>query len=99
MMDDMSLNALGILCGTDKSDLGYGYLRHYERALAGFRDLPMKTRASSQSLTPIERVANERMVETEHRGRSAVGQAFHSATLNEALIACQRLAKIVELLR
>jgi hypothetical protein len=41
MMDDMSLNALGILCGTDKSDLGYGYLRHYERALAGFRDLPM----------------------------------------------------------
>jgi hypothetical protein len=41
MMDDFSLNALGILCGTDKSDLGYGYLRHYERALADFRKLPM----------------------------------------------------------
>ena len=41
MLDDMPLNALGILCGTDKSDLGYGYLRHYERALAGFRNLPI----------------------------------------------------------
>ena len=41
MLDDMPLNALGILCGTDKSELGYGYLRHYERALAGFRNLPI----------------------------------------------------------
>jgi tetratricopeptide (TPR) repeat protein len=40
-MDDFSLNALGILCGTDKSDLGFGYLRHYERAVAGFRNLPI----------------------------------------------------------
>jgi hypothetical protein len=40
-MDDFSLNALGILYGTDKSDLGYGYLRHYESALSCFRSLPM----------------------------------------------------------
>jgi tetratricopeptide (TPR) repeat protein len=38
---DFSLNALGILCGTDKSELGCDYLRHYERSLSRFRDLPM----------------------------------------------------------
>jgi hypothetical protein len=40
-MDDFSLNALGILCGTDKSQLGFDYLRHYERSLAAFRNVPM----------------------------------------------------------
>jgi hypothetical protein len=40
-MHDYSLNALGILCGTDKGQLGFDYLRHYERAFAGFRNLPM----------------------------------------------------------
>jgi hypothetical protein len=40
-MEDFSLNALGILCGTDKSQLGFDYLRHYERSLAAFRNVPM----------------------------------------------------------
>ena len=40
-MDDFSLNALGILCGTDKSQLGFDYLRHYDRSLSRFRDVPM----------------------------------------------------------
>jgi hypothetical protein len=40
-MDDFSLNALGILCGTDKSQLGFDYLRHYDRSLAQFRAAPM----------------------------------------------------------
>jgi hypothetical protein len=40
-MDDFSLNALGILYGTDKSQLGFDYLRHYARSLAQFRDIPM----------------------------------------------------------
>jgi hypothetical protein len=40
-MDDFSLNALGIICGTDKSQLGFDYLRHYDRALAQFRNVPI----------------------------------------------------------
>lgn len=40
-MLDYSLNTLGILCGTDKSQLGFDYLRHYDRALTPFRNLPM----------------------------------------------------------
>ena len=34
----MSLDALGILYGTDKSSLRHGYLAHYERLLAPFRE-------------------------------------------------------------
>jgi hypothetical protein len=41
-MTDFSLNAIGLLYGTDKSQLGFDYLRHYDRALARFRDVPMK---------------------------------------------------------
>jgi hypothetical protein len=40
-MDDFSLNALGIICGTDKSQLGFDYLRHYDRALTQFRNVPI----------------------------------------------------------
>jgi hypothetical protein len=40
-MSDLPLNAIGILCGTDKCQLGLDYLRHYERSLTRFRDLPM----------------------------------------------------------
>jgi hypothetical protein len=40
-MDDFSLNALGILSGTDKSQLAFDYLRHYDKSLARFRNIPM----------------------------------------------------------
>jgi hypothetical protein len=36
-----SLDALGVLQGTDKSLLGQGYLRHYDRAFSPMRDLPI----------------------------------------------------------
>jgi hypothetical protein len=41
MVSDFSLNALGIIYGTDKSQLGFNYLRHYERALGCFRNVPL----------------------------------------------------------
>jgi hypothetical protein len=37
----LSLDALGVLCGTDRSVLGHGYLRHYDRAFSAMRDLPI----------------------------------------------------------
>jgi len=37
----LSLDELGILCGTDRSVLGHGYLRHYDRAFSAMRDLPI----------------------------------------------------------
>jgi hypothetical protein len=38
---DESLDELGILQGTDKSSVGHGYLRHYERLFKDFRHEPI----------------------------------------------------------
>lgn len=38
---DESLDAIGILEGTDKSSIGHGYLRHYDRILRHLRHEPI----------------------------------------------------------
>jgi hypothetical protein len=40
-MDPSSLDAIGILQGTDKSSISHGYLRHYERLFQDFRHEPI----------------------------------------------------------
>lgn len=41
MTESISLNVIGILCGTDKSSVLQDYLRHYERIFADLRDEPI----------------------------------------------------------
>jgi tetratricopeptide (TPR) repeat protein len=36
--EQLALDTLGILAGTDKSSIGWDYLRHYQRELSPFRD-------------------------------------------------------------